>query len=199
MNSKLVIFIFTIGVVLGTVWVIQPFTERSDSAQLITSGKPDGGNFTLQSVEGKKQLSDYSDKLVMIYFGYTFCPDVCPTNLSSLAAAYQSLTIEQQQKIQILFISVDPERDTVKRLQEYVNYFEADIVGLTDTPEVLSNLARQYGVMYAKVETGDNNNRYAVDHSAYTYLIAPQGKLKQQLPHATTPQQFIDAMLPYLN
>lgn len=199
MNSKLVIFIFTIGVVLGTVWVIQPFTERSDSAQLITSGKPDGGNFTLQSVEGKKQLSDYSDKLVMIYFGYTFCPDVCPTNLSSLAAAYQSLTIEQQQKIQILFISVDPERDTVKRLQEYVNYFEADIVGLTDTPEVLSNLARQYGVVYAKVETGDNNNRYAVDHSAYTYLIAPQGKLKQQLPHATTPQQFIDAMLPYLN
>lgn len=199
MNSKLVIFIFTIGVVLGTVWVIQPFTESSDSAQLITSGKPDGGNFTLQSVDGKKQLSDYSDKLVMIYFGYTFCPDVCPTNLSSLAAAYQSLTIEQQQKTQILFISVDPERDTVKRLQEYVNYFEADIVGLTDTPEVLSNLARQYGVVYAKVETEANNNRYAVDHSAYTYLIAPQGKLKQQLPHATTPQQFIDAMQPYVN
>ena len=148
-------------------------------------------------IDGEQKLSDFQGKLVLLYFGYTYCPDICPTNLANLSAAYRALPESKQQQVQILFVSVDPERDTPKRLQQYVNYFEADIVGLTHTPEIIAKVAHDYGVVYAKVDDPNNGTNYAVDHSAFTYVIDQQGRLQSQLPHATTPDQFVATINQY--
>lgn len=149
-------------------------------------------------IQGEQKLSDFKGKLVLLYFGYTYCPDICPTNLGNISVAYQQLSDYQKQNLQVIFVSVDPERDTPKRLQQYVNYFESNMVGLTNTPEIVAKVARNYGVVYAKVDDPNNGTNYAVDHSAFTYVVDQQGKLQIQLPHATTPDQFIATINQYI-
>jgi protein SCO1/2 len=199
MNSNRIILAISLGIILGTALILSPpfNMQNSASAQLITNEKPSGGDFQLTSSEGKKSLSDYQGKLVLIYFGYTFCPDICPTNLGNLSLAYQGLTQAEKDNLKILFISVDPARDTPARLQQYVNYFEANITGLTGKPETIAEIAKRYGVIYAKVDTPDNGTNYAVDHSAFTYLVDQRGQLQTQLPHATSPEQFIKTIQHY--
>ena len=198
MNSKVIIFIFVLGAILGTAWVIQPFSSHKNATQIITNNQPQGGNFSLTGIDGIKQLSDYKGKLVLLYFGYTYCPDICPTNLGNLSMAYQQLSDKEKAGLQIIFISVDPERDTPARLQEYVNYFDANIIGLTSTAETIAKVSQQYGVVYAKVDDPNNGTNYAVDHSAFTYVVDPEGKLQNQLPHATTPDMFIKTIKQYI-
>jgi len=172
---------------------------KEQPGNLITNERPAGGDFTMNTIDGVKKLSDYQGKLVLLYFGYTYCPDICPTNLGNLSVAYQQLTDKQKANLQIIFVSVDPERDTPERLQQYVNYFESNMVGMTNTPEIIAEVARRYGVVYAKVDDPNNGTNYAVDHSAFTYVVDLQGNLQQQLPHATSPQQFIETINKYLN
>jgi len=198
MNSKVIIFILSLGAVLGTVWIVQPFATPNSTNQLITSEKPQGGDFTLTSANGETKLSDFKGKLVLLYFGYTYCPDICPTNLGNLSVAYHQLSPSQKEGLQIIFVSVDPERDTPARLQEYSNYFESNIVGLTGNAENIATIARNYGVVYAKVDDPNNGTNYAVDHSAFTYVVDPKGNWVKQLPHATTPDQFIKTITEYL-
>lgn len=197
MNSRILLFVFILVAIAGTLWVVQPLKEQPEN--LITSERPPGGDFTMNTIDGVKKLSDYQGKLVLLYFGYTYCPDICPTNLGNLSVAYQQLTDKQKANLQIIFVSVDPERDTPQRLQQYVNYFESNMVGMTNTPEIIAEVARRYGVVYAKVDDPNNGTNYAVDHSAFTYVVDLQGKLQEQLPHATAPQQFIETINKYLN
>lgn len=201
MNSKRIILAISLGIILGIAFILlPPFNmQNSSSAQLISNEKPSGGNFQLTSIEGKKNLSDYKGKLVLIYFGYTFCPDICPTNLGNLSMAYQQLSQLEKDNLQILFISVDPDRDTPARLQQYANYFESNIIGLTAGPETIAEISERYGVVYAKVNLPDNGTNYAVDHSAFTYVVDQMGNLQTQLPHATTPEQFIKTIKEYQN
>ncbi len=206
MNSKSIILILTLGIILGTTFVLippsnNPFSnqESSAQAQLITSEKPVGGDFKLTATEGLRSLSDYKGKLVLIYFGYTFCPDICPTNLGNLSMAYQQLTPAERANLQILFVSVDPARDTPARLQQYADYFEANIVGMTGEAQTIAEISKRYGVVYAKVDNPDNGTNYAVDHSAFTYVVDQTGQLQTQLPHATSPEQFIKTIKEYLS
>lgn len=201
MNSKSIILVISVGIILGTAFLLlSPFNAQSTtSAQLITNEKPRGGNFQLTSSEGQKSLSDYQGKLVLIYFGYTFCPDICPTNLGNLSLAYQALTQTEKEHLKILFISVDPARDTPARLQQYANYFEANITGLTGQPETIAEIAKRYGVVYAEVDNPDNGTNFAVDHTAFTYVVDQTGQLQTQLPHATSPEQFIKTIQHYLS
>jgi len=154
------------------------------------SGPPPGGDFTLTSVHGPVSLHDFRGKWVLLYFGYTYCPDICPTNLGNLSVAWRQLPPEQQKQVQILFVSVDPKRDTPERLQQYVDYFGANIIGLTGSKTVIDEITQRYGVVYRMVPVKDSAMGYLVDHSAFTYLIDPQGRLITQLPHGTTPAQF---------
>jgi protein SCO1/2 len=194
LNRSFLLLLLAFGVFLAGsyafMYSIKP--NSHPSANRISLDAPPGGDFTLQSPNGDVSLSDFKGKLVMLYFGYTFCPDICPTNLGNLSLAYRQLNEQQKNQLAILFVSVDPQRDTPERLQEYVNYFDANIIGLTGSESVLQEIAQRYGVVYQKV-AGDAEH-YAVDHSAFTYIINPAGLLVEQLPHASDSNQFIDAV-----
>lgn len=154
---------------------------------------PTGGDFTLQTASGPLSLQDYRGKVVVLYLGYTFCPDVCPTSLALLAQGLSSLDESELARVQGLFVSVDPERDTPERLQEYAPFFHPAIVGASGTPEVLAALAQRYGASYTR-QASNADGQYAVDHSSITYVIGPEGKLLHSLPHATPPQQIAEAI-----
>ncbi len=157
---------------------------------------PAGGDFTLQAVDGPAALKDYRGKVVLIYFGYSMCPDICPTNLSMMANALNQLSKEELQQVQGLFISVDPDRDTLQRLAEYTQYFHPAIKGITGKPEEIAEVAKRYGAAYQKVVL-DSATDYVVDHSSETYVIDPHGKLVERLPHAALPEQILTAIRKY--
>lgn len=144
-----------------------------------------GGDFVLQSVQGTVSLADFKDKLIVLYFGYTYCPDVCPTSLGLLSLALQQLSDTERKKVQSVFISVDPERDTVERLKEYTSAFHPDIIGITGTPEQIAEVAKRYGVMYMKVELPNSAMKYAVDHSSRYYVVNSSGKILKIIDHGT--------------
>jgi protein SCO1/2 len=149
---------------------------------LRAAGQPLGGDFTLDSPGGKLALQDYRGKVVLVYFGYTFCPDVCPTSLSALGQAFTALTPEELAQVQGVFVSVDPERDTQEVLSVYAPFFHPRIVGATGTPARVAEVARRYGVSYMKQKPVDDRP-YTVDHSSFTYLIDREGRLAALLPH----------------
>ena len=109
-----------------------------------------GGDFTLSSVSGPVSLSDFEDKAVLVFFGYTHCPDVCPTELVRMGHVLNNLTASEREQVRGLFVSIDPARDTLQRITEYVNFFHPSIIGLTGTNEQIHQVAQQYFVLYQK-------------------------------------------------
>jgi protein SCO1/2 len=131
---------------------------------------------------------------VLLYFGYTTCPDICPTNLGNLSSATRLLSEYERNQVQVLMITVDPERDDQLKMDTYLPYFHPSFQGLTGTPEQVAEIAKRYGAVYQKAALGEGALGYSVDHSAFTYLINAQGKLVEQLPHATTGEEFVTAI-----
>ncbi|UCV18032.1 SCO family protein [Ferribacterium limneticum] len=158
-----------------------------------------GGDFTLQSASGPVALQNYRGKLVLVYFGYTFCPDICPTSLAATAEGLKQLTPEELARVAMIFVSVDPKRDTPARLAEYVDFFHPAIVGVTGTPENIAEIAKRYGVFYAEQKVETAGGGYVVDHSADTFIVAPDGQLVGKMAHATPPDQVVVAIRKYLN
>ena len=144
-----------------------------------------GGEFVLNGIDGEVRLSDYKGQLVAVYFGFMSCPDACPTALSSLAAAMRSLNAAQQRQIQPLFISVDPERDTLDSMAAYTAYFYPSMKGLSGDLPYLEQLSRQYGAYFQHIPMEDSALGYTVDHTSRIYLIDRKGKLITTIPHAT--------------
>lgn len=196
--------LIALGSILVLFFLFQFFIKSSPpSPKAVVSEKPTGGDFTLTSVNGAQSLSDFKGKWVLLYFGYTYCPDICPTDLGNLAMAYRGLTEQEKSQVQILFVTVDPERDTVERMAEYTRYFDANMVGLTGSNTDIATVAKQYGVVYMKAKNplnsdANQHDNYTVDHSAFTYLIDPKGELKTQLPHAMPPLQIQNLIKPHL-
>jgi protein SCO1/2 len=135
-------------------------------------------DFDLQDFNGQpRTLKDYRGKIVVIFFGYTQCPDVCPTSLGELAAAKKLLGADGE-KLQGLFVSVDPERDTPEVLKAYMAHFDPSFVALyASSPDKLAELAKHYKVYYKKVE-GKTPSSYTMDHSAGMYIYDTQGRLR---------------------
>lgn len=158
---------------------------------------PVGGDFTLQSADGPVALHDYRGKLVLIYFGYTYCPDICPTSLAATAAGLNQLSPAERARVAMFFISVDPQRDTPAHLKEYVEFFHPSIIGMTGSPQQLSEIAQRYGVFYSQ-QPADAAGAYVVDHSADTYIVGPDGQLLGKFPHATPPEQVAATLRQYL-
>jgi protein SCO1 len=134
-----------------------------------------GGPFTLESSAGKTVTDrDFRGKYMLVYFGYTYCPDVCPTTLNAVAAALDKLGPKAMQ-LRPIFITVDPERDTPDVMKQYTGAFGPDLIGLTGTPDQIAKVAKEYRVYYAKHVTGAGPNDYSMDHSSIIYLMGPDG------------------------
>jgi protein SCO1/2 len=174
---------------LALFWNPAPPAAKAPHAAL-PAAAPSGGDFTLQSASGPVALRDFRGKVVLVYFGYTYCPDICPTSLAATAQALGQLAPAELTQVQTIFISVDPERDTPARLKDYGAFFHPSIVGVTGTPAAIAEVAGRYGASYAKQQVAGASN-YVVDHSALTYVVAPDGRLVGTLPHAAPPTQVV--------
>ena len=134
-----------------------------------------GGPFSLQDGDGKPVTDkDFRGKYMLVYFGYTFCPDVCPTTLTAVADAMDKLG-PAASRIQPLFITVDPKRDTPAVVRQYTAAFGPGIEGLTGTPDQIAEVTKEYRVYYAEHRTGPGPNDYSMDHSSVLYLMSPTG------------------------
>jgi len=134
----------------------------------------------------RRTLADFRGKLVVLFFGYTHCPDVCPTTLSDVAAAFKTMAPADSAQVQVLFVSVDPERDTPDMLKQYVPYFHPSFLGLHGTPEEVAAAAKEFRIHYRKhVEPGATD--YLVDHTAGSYVLDKAGRLRLFQPFAQPP------------
>ncbi|MBU0499810.1 MAG: SCO family protein [Gammaproteobacteria bacterium] len=189
-NRILVAAILLVSLFLAVILLWRPAISPDVSP---LAKAPPGGGFRLNSADGPVSLGDFKGKVVLLYFGYTFCPDICPSSLALLSAALHQLSPEDQARIQPLFVSVDPERDSLEKLRQYSRYFHESFIGLTGSPEAVRGVADLYGAAYRKV-LEPSSTAYTVDHSANLYLIDSQGKLAGQLPHGTAPEEIRSAL-----
>ena len=136
-----------------------------------------GGDFSLTGPEGKTvSLEDFRKKLVLIYFGYTFCPDVCPVTLSNLKLLMLSLQ-EKAEDVQVIFISIDPERDTYQKLKDYVPYFHPTFIGLTGSEADLASVAKKYQTFYLKQKV-ESEAGYLMAHTDVVILVDQNGRFR---------------------
>lgn len=153
-----------------------------------------GGDFSL--IGPQHQIvtnADFKGRALIVYFGYTFCPDVCPTSLINVADAIDLLSPAEQNKVAAIFITVDPERDTPEVLAGYTPHFHPKIIGLTGAPEDIAAVARAYHVFYARVE-GQGAAEYLMDHSTAIYLMGPDGRFLRAFEHTVDPAVLADAL-----
>lgn len=148
-------------------------------------------DFHLPDTDGKvRSLQDFKGKAVVVFFGYTQCPDVCPTTMADIAQAKKLLGPEGG-KVQGIFITIDPERDTPELLKAYVANFGPDFVALRGTPEQTAAVAKDFKVYYKKVE-GKTPGSYTMDHSAASFVYDPQGRLRLYARYGAGPQVLAD-------
>jgi cytochrome oxidase Cu insertion factor (SCO1/SenC/PrrC family) len=179
MNAKLM-GVVIIGLVMGTAAAIAVFPEARQrllpSADQTVSGKAlVGGPFSLTDSSGKRVTdTDFRGRDMLVFFGFTSCPDICPASLQLISAALDKLG-PKADRIAPIFITIDPERDTAAKLAEYVKHFSPRIVGLTGTPEEIATAAKAYRVYYNKVPNKDAPGDYTMDHTGIIYLMDANG------------------------
>ncbi len=154
-----------------------------------------GGPFTLTDQNGKRvKNTDFAGRYMLVYFGYTFCPDVCPAELQVMSAALDAMGAKAK-KVTPIFITIDPERDSPEVLKQYISNFNPRFVALTGSPEEIATVAKEYRVYYAKAKgwekAGDN---YLMDHSSIIYLIGPDGKFMKHFTYTTDVVQFVKSL-----
>ena len=143
--------------------------------------------FSLTAHTGEqKSLLDFKGKLVVVFFGYTHCPDICPTTMSDLAKTMRLLG-EAKQQVQVLFVTLDPERDTVDVLKQFVPGFEPSFIGLTGSAKQIESVAAEYKI-YTQKQAGKDVKQYSIDHSAGAYVYDKQGQLRLYFKYAQTPE-----------
>jgi len=140
-------------------------------------------DFTLDSPEGALSLKDLRGEVVLLFFGFTSCADVCPISLATISHAFSYLNDNELKKSRSLFISLDPERDTLERLKKYTGYFHPNIIGVTGSMKKLSMVTDIYGVKYEKMESPDSALGYVIYHSSNIFVIDTQGQLRKTFPH----------------
>lgn len=151
------------------------------------TGAPYGQGFTLTDFNGQPcTLADYRGKVVMLYFGFVQCPDVCPTALARASAVMQQLGTDAAQ-VQLLFVTVDPERDKPEMLRDYMATFDPSFMALTGSAEQIKAAAAEFRVYYKKVPTGSS---YTMDHTALTYLFDREGRIRVALRHEQTADDY---------
>lgn len=157
-------------------------------------GMSNGTSFHLVDDQGAAVTDrSWGDKFLLIYFGYTHCPDICPTTLANIAVALKDLG-NKANRVQPLFISVDPQRDTPAVIKQYTALFSPRIVGLTGTPQEVAEAAQNYGVRFARQKAVGDPADYAMAHTDSIYLLYPSGAMALTLPPGQTPGQIVSAI-----
>ncbi|HEX3971696.1 MAG TPA: SCO family protein [Stellaceae bacterium] len=184
------------GGMLALMMVETRANHPTATASNSTAGAAVGGPFTLVNGDGKPVTDrDYRGKLLLVYFGYTFCPDVCPTTLNNIAQALVQLGT-QADAVTPVFISVDPKRDTPKVIGSYVKSFDPRIVGLTGSDAQIAAVAKEYHVYYAP-QPGQNGD-YLVDHSSLVYIMDRDGKFLKVFAGSLSGVEMADAIKPFV-
>jgi len=161
--------------------------------ELMSGTHPIGAPFTLPDAEGRRvSLADYRGKLVLLYFGYATCPDVCPTDLATIGAALERLG-PAAREVQPLFVTLDPERDTPAVLRDYAKAFHPSFVALTGSPDEIRRVATDFKVFFEKVPL-PGTQTYAVDHTAYTFLLDRKGEFVILFPPGTPPERIVEML-----
>ncbi len=179
MNKRFALKSIAVGAVaMGSVAFLTACSEQKPSfASVDVTGANYAKDFELTDHNGQvRHLTDFKGKVVVMFFGFTQCPDVCPTSMAELAEVKQLLG-KDGDRLQGLFVTVDPERDTAEVLKAYMGNFDPTFLALYTTPEKLAALAKDYKVYYKKVE-GKTPTSYTMDHSAGSYIYDPQGNLR---------------------
>jgi protein SCO1/2 len=179
----------SVGIVVASALVLsQPLVRAANSPVTI------GGPFTLTSPDGTTVTEQtYRGKWLLVYFGFTSCPDSCPTALLEISAALAKLG-PHADKLQPLFITVDPQRDTPAVMGNYAQSFDSRIVGLTGTPQQIAAVAQEYGVYYAPRTSGPGAENYVMDHSTYLYLMDAEGKFVRGFDAATPGERIAEVV-----
>ena len=196
MRARLIAFViagFLIGAIAGAGVLLvanpqggQPV--QSSGAALI------GGPFSLVGADGKPVTDrDFRGRYMLIFFGFTHCPDICPAELQVIAQALEQLG-DKAKTVVPIFITLDPERDTPEAMANYVKSFGPNFVGLTGSPEAIAAAAKAYRVAYSKVENKDSAGDYSVDHSALVYLMDPEGRYVTHFSYGLSADQMAEKL-----
>lgn len=187
--SSIILAVIAIGV--WSLVIMGPKSDETPSAAE-NSRALIGGEFELINHNNEVVTDkDFLGKYMIVYFGYTYCPDVCPMDLQIMADALRYLDTDDLQMLNPVFVSIDPERDTPDVMAEYISFFHDDLIGLTGSPEQVDTIKKAYRVYAAKA---DDSEDYLVDHTAYTYLMDKEGKLLQHFNHGEDPEDMAAKM-----
>ncbi len=177
----------------GVLWWRGEAPQLADIGMALPGGVSMGGPFTLVNTAGETVTeASFRGRWMVVYFGYTFCPDVCPTELQTISAALDRLGPLAARVVPV-FITIDPERDTVAALAEYTKLFDERLVGLTGSKEQIAAAAKSYRVYYARAKAKDNSD-YLMDHSSFIYLVAPDGGFRALFRAGIAVQELADGM-----
>ena len=158
-----------------------------------------GGDFTLNSSEGPLYLKDLRGSVVLLFFGYTSCPSVCPISLATMSSVFSKMLPDDLKRAKALFISLDPERDDVAVLKQYTGYFHPNILGLTEDIAVVIKVAEQYGIKYEKTFVPESTLGYVISHSSDIIVLGLDGKPRRTFPHNTSATPLKEFIIYLLN
>jgi protein SCO1/2 len=191
-----VLLLGVFGTVAPAAEAVTPSAGELMDALMLNRG-PIGGPFDLMDQNGRRRTDvQFRGKLLVLYFGYTYCPDVCPADLTAISSAV-ALLGPAGNDVQPIFVTVDPQRDTVEHLHNYVSSFHPRLIGLTGSEHDIRKLALAYKVYFAKVETG-RGMPYAIDHSGFIYLVGRDGKYLGFFPPGTPPNRMVEIIQQHL-
>lgn len=157
-----------------------------------------GGPFTMTDHTGKRVTEkDFAGQYMLIFFGFTNCPDICPAELQVMTAAIERLG-SRADKVTPIFVSVDPKRDTVEKMADYVSHFHKKFVGLTGSENDVREMAKAYRVYYAEARDENSGDDYSVDHSSVTYLMGPKGEYLGHFSFGTGPEEMAEGIAKHM-
>ncbi len=179
----LILSVLVSAAVLFNIMSMQPREDTVATSDVI------GGDFVLRNIDGRVSLKDFRGSVVVLYFGFLSCPEVCPTSMSILTRSLEKLSPAEKNKTKAILISIDPQRDNFQELLEFTNYYHPNILGVTGTEQEVEKVAQQYGAFFEITASETVDSAYAYRHSSRYYIIDQQGNLIQAMRHSTTPNE----------
>ena len=206
MSGKSIIIVYWALILLAGEWRTHWSAPQSQSGNVSTvrlhkwQGADWRRAFELTDHTGKKVSDkDYRGKFMLVYFGFTYCPDVCPTELQHIAGALDIMGQQRRKQITPLFVTIDPERDTRELMASYVENFHADLVGLVGTSEQIKKMGKTYRVYFKKVIEKDSPDGYTMDHSALVFLMDDKGEYVRHFSYGTDSEKMAKGIMEHMD